>query len=146
MILREERGAFWHHLWSKRTGTIPRHGHFQRAVPKMDGLGVRPVAVIALLCGFHPALRLTVGMAVAQMCIHFRLQTGVNRCPQQTFDQIACIINSGRQLAYQAGQLRIFLNFSLISLTLAGLWPFFGDTAVIISETPSRSEPHTQSS
>ena len=38
------------------------------------------------------------------------------------------------------------ISFSLISLTLAGSWFFFGDTVVIIGETPSQSEPHTQTS
>lgn len=37
------------------------------------------------------------------------------------------------------------LAFTL-GLTLAGSWPFFGDTVVIIGDTPSRSEPHTQTS
>ena len=35
------------------------------------------------------------------------------------------------------------ISFSLTSLPLAGSWFFFGDTVVIIGETPSRSEPHT---
>ena len=29
------------------------------------------------------------------------------------------------------------ISFLLISLTLLGSWPFFGDTVVIIGETPS---------
>lgn len=57
--------AFGHHLRRKCAGTIPRHGHFQRTIPRIDGLGVRPVAVIALLCGFHLGLRLAVSMAVS---------------------------------------------------------------------------------
>ena len=64
--------------------------------------------MIITLRGLHLGFGLAVGMAIAQMRIHLRLQTSVDRCLQQAFDQLACIISSGRQLADQAGELRIF--------------------------------------
>lgn len=41
--------AFGHHAGSKRAGTIPGHSYFHRAVSRIDGLAVRPVAVVILL-------------------------------------------------------------------------------------------------
>lgn len=38
-----------HHAGSKRAGTIPGHSYFHRAVSRIDGLDVRPVAVVILL-------------------------------------------------------------------------------------------------
>jgi len=42
------------------------------------------------------------------MGIHLRLQTSVNRCLQQAFDQVAGVIGGRRQLANQLAELRIF--------------------------------------
>ena len=97
-----------HHPRSKRAGTIPGHSHFNRAVARIDGLGVGPVTVIAALCGIHLRFGLAVAMAIAQMRIHLRFKTSVDRCLQQAFDQLACIISRSRQLADQAGDFRIF--------------------------------------
>ena len=74
----------------KKTHDLHRVGGC--AIPRIDGLGVRPVAVIALLCGANLGFCLTVGMAIAQMRIHLCLQTSVNRSLQQTFDQFAGVI------------------------------------------------------
>ena len=35
------------HLGSKRTALFPRPGHFQRSVARVDGLGIKPITVIA---------------------------------------------------------------------------------------------------
>ena len=104
--------ALGHHPGSKRAGAIPRHSHFHRSVARVDGFGVQPVAVIAALCGFHLGFGLAVAMAIAQMRIHLRLKTSVDRYLQQAFDQLACIIGGSRQLADQAGELKDFLSAS----------------------------------
>lgn len=90
----------------------PGHSHFHRAVAQVDGCGVRPVAVIASLGGANLGFRLAVGMAIAQMCIHFCLKTSVNRSLQQAFDQLAGIISGARQLADQAAELKVFPSAS----------------------------------
>lgn len=104
--------ALGHHPGSKRAGAIPGHGHFHRAVARVDGFGVRPVAVIAALCGFHLGFGLAFGMAIAQMRIHLCLQTSVNRSLQQDFDQLAGVIGGHRQHANQAGELKDFPSAS----------------------------------
>ena len=45
-----------------------------------------------LSCAGNLGSRLTVGMTIAQMDIHLCLQTSVNRCLQQAFDQFAGVI------------------------------------------------------
>jgi len=42
----------------------------------------------------------------------------------------------GRQFVNQAGDPRISISFSLTSLILAGVWPLFSDTVVIIGPGP----------
>lgn len=74
----------------KKTHDLHRVGGC--AIPRIDGLGLRPVAVITALCGFHLGFRLTVGMTIAQMHTHLCLQTSVDRCLQQAFDQVAGVI------------------------------------------------------
>lgn len=74
----------------KKTHDLHRVGGC--AIPRIDGLGIRPVAVIACLGGANLGFRLLVGMTIAQMLIHLCLQTSVNRSLQQTFDQFAGVI------------------------------------------------------
>lgn len=74
----------------KKTHDLHRVGGC--AIPRIDGLGIRPVAVIASVSGLDLDFRLTVGMTIAQMLIHLCLQTSVNRSLQQTFDQFAGVI------------------------------------------------------
>ncbi|CAM4041192.1 hypothetical protein COBE111412_09355 [Corynebacterium belfantii] len=64
--LRQTAGAFRQHLGCKR------------AIPRIDGLGIRPVAVIASLGGANLGFRLAAGIAIAQVCIHFCLKTSVD--------------------------------------------------------------------
>lgn len=101
-----------HHPGSKRARTIPGHGHSQRAVPRVNRLGVRPVAVVTTLWWFNLGLHRPAGMTLAQMGIHFRLQTSVNRCLQQAFNQVAGVIGGPRQLANQLDELQDFPSAS----------------------------------
>lgn len=76
--------------------------------------------MITTLCWLNLGLHLPVGITVAQMGIQFRLQTSVNRCLQQAFDQVAGVIGGRRQLGNQLRELRIFhqLLADLVDLVL----------------------------
>ncbi|CAB0820164.1 hypothetical protein FRC0206_02283 [Corynebacterium diphtheriae] len=63
--LRQTAGAFRQHPRRKRASSIPGHSHIKGAVARVDGFGVRPVAVIATIRGAQLGFRRTIRVRVS---------------------------------------------------------------------------------